>query len=70
MKNPSRNINSEGSCVLPLVMNSGGASSAMDGIVLYLGQLMPVQVMPRIELKNEDIVDFGFCPDFAVENET
>ncbi len=34
--------------------------------VAHLGELSPVQVMPSVELENEDIVDLAFSPKFAI----
>lgn len=42
---------------------------SMDRRTTYFGQLMPIQVVPAVELKDEWVVDLRSCPQLAIQAE-
>ena len=65
MKRPKKKKNKDGSF-------NGSVSRGLDMYHVeqpYLGKLVPVQVMPRVELEYERIINLRVCPNPAVKAE-
>lgn len=43
--------------------------SSTGGWVTYFGQLMPIEVVPAVELKDKRVIDLRSCPHLTVQAE-
>lgn len=42
---------------------------SMGRWITYFGQLMPIEVVPAVELKNKRVVDLRSCPHLTIQAE-
>ena len=60
---PNKNSNKQGSYVVMSTILSTGNR------ITYFGQLMPIEVVPTVEFKNEWVVDLCPCPYLTIQAE-
>ena len=50
-------------------INAVSTSLSMGRWITYFGQLVPIEVVPTVELKYEWVVDLRSCPDLTIQTE-